>query len=601
MIHFRIQKLVIILFFLKLFFLMTAMQGFSQEKYKVNEITFMGNKHYSAHTLKKLMLTRKYSWLNRDHFRRNLFLDDLDVIANFYHNEGFLEAEIKNYTIKKDTSNNQVDLQIEIEEGQQTTITGISFFGNRVFSDSVLSQRINSKKDQPFKKTVLEKDNYNLLIYYANRGYIEADIKPSLKLSQEKHEILIDFKISEGPKVKIGNIKIKGLKKTKPHVIFRELTFKTDDVYNYAKILQSQRQLYLTGLFKSVFIKPEEKSDQSESVRDIRIEIEEKKNAELNFGFGWGTLDKWRGSIELLQNNLIGTGRQVGISAFASFIARRLETSLTDPWLFSTRTKTDLNGFIERREEPGYDLDRHGLRLTLGRKFGDYTNFSLAYRYEIVDVNLKDIHHNLKEEERGNTRSLTFTVIRDSRDDMINTTRGSLTSFDVESAGAFLAGTSTFIKFTARRKQFFRVTKKFVIGSAVSCGWMGNYGESKEIPIQERFFSGGANSVRGFKEKFLGPKNEANNPIGGNIHLVLNVIELRYLLIKKFSVIAFTDIGNVWPDNSHLTPLKLRGGAGIGLRYHSPLGILRIDYGLKINREPGESAGEFYFSVGHAF
>ncbi|MFZ5517510.1 MAG: outer membrane protein assembly factor BamA [Candidatus Zhuqueibacterota bacterium] len=572
-----------------------------QGKYKVNDIQFIGNAAYQAGSLKKIMLTRKHSWLNRDFFQRNLFLDDLNVILSFYHNEGFLEAAIKNYQIKIDSLKNQVDLKIEINEGAITTIAGISFFGNHVFSDPVLFRAITSGINKPFKKQMLEKDNYNLLILYANQGYIEADIRPSLKASPEKHEILIDFNISEGPQVKIGAIKINGLKKTRPHVILRELVFKTGDIYHYEKILRSQRQLYLTGLFQSIFIKPMEKSPGAPGVRDIQIEVTEKQNAELNFGLGWGTLDKWRGSGELLQNNLMGRAQQVGLATFASFITRRVEASFTDPWLFSTRTKTDFNGFVERREEPGYNINRHGIRLTFGRKLGHFSNLSLAYRYEIVDVDLNDLSQPLKENEKGSTRSLIFTVTRDSRDDMINTTRGSLSSLDIESAGAFLQGTSTFIKLTGRRRQFIPITSRFVIASAVSWGWMGNYGVSKTVPIQERFFNGGANSVRGFKEKFLGPKNEDDNPIGGNIFLTLNLIELRYLVIKKFSFIAFADVGNVWPNRSFLSPVELRGGAGLGLRYHSPLGILRVDYSRKFDRQPGESAGEFYFSVGQAF
>jgi outer membrane protein insertion porin family len=140
-----------------------------------------------------------------------------------------------------------------------------------------------------------------------------------------------------------------------------------------------------------------------------------------------------------------------------------------------------------------------------------------------------------------------------------------------------------------------------ILASALSAGWMNKFGVSKDIPIQERFFTGGASSVRGFKEKYVGPRNELNNPIGGNILLTLNLLELRYMFYKKISAIWFVDVGNVWANGASFQKFGLRKGLGFGLRYNSPLGILRFDYGLKLDRQKGEAPGEFYFSVGQAF
>ncbi len=590
-----VSTLIFIIIILKL------QHAFSQQKYKVEKIEFIGNENYSDRFLKKLMLTRKYNWFNKSHYRKTLFEDDLNAITNFYISEGYLEAMIVNQRVNIDTLNNKVKIEIEINEGERTKITGVSFFGNHVIPDSALFPVIKSSVNKPFKKNMLEKDTYNLLIYYADHGYIEAKVVPSVKLSQEKHEILIDFNIDEGPLVKIGDFKLSGTQKTKLSVILRELEFNKGEIYSYGKILKSQRQLYLTGLFNSVFIRPEEKSLPDQSIRNIRIEVDEKKNGELNFGFGYGTLDHLRGSVELLQNNLLGTARQIGLSAFGSSIARRVELSFTEPWLFSTKTKADLNGFVEKREEPGYDLSRYGGRFTLGRRFGNYTNLNLSYRYEIVRLSTQVTPLSIKPDEKGNTRSLTFTIIRDSRDDIVNTTRGNFSSLDIESAGAFLKGSSTFIKFTIRQKYFYPMMKRLVFGASLTLGWMGNYGLEREIPIQERFFTGGANSIRGFKEKFIGPKNDFKNPIGGNVLLNINLFEFRYTFFKKLSAIVFMDLGNIWKNTSVFKLFDQREGLGVGLRYNSPLGILRLDYGIKLDRRKDESLGELYFSVGQAF
>ncbi len=582
-------------------FLIKVSVGLAQIDFKVRMIEIAGNEHYSDLILQKLMLTRSYNWLTRNHYKSHLLEDDLAAIIQFYRDEGYLEAAIENFEVISDSLKKNIVIKIQITEGERTKIAGISFFGNQTFPDSMLFRLIKSSHEAPYKKSVLENDRIKLLTHYADHGFIEAKVEPGFKLSAEAHKILIDFNIQEGPRVIIGNLKISGTKRTKDFAILRELEFKQGDVYSYGKILQSQRNLYLTGLFNSVFIHPEEKSSELQTMRDIRIEANEKQGGELNFGIGYGSLERVRGSIELLHNNLMGTGRQAGLSGSASSIARRIELSYTEPWLFSTRTKADINALIERREEPAYDLQRYGGKFTLGRKFDDYSRFNLAYRYEISKLSTEASTINLKPEEKGNIRGLIFSLIRDSRDNMINTSRGSFSSLDIEGAGAFLKGTSTFLRLTIRQKYFYPVGRRFIFGTSFTLGWMDKFGASKEIPINERFFTGGATSVRGFKEKYLGPENESNDPIGGKILINLNLLEFRYTFYKKLSTVLFLDMGNVWANHDDFLKLGFRKGLGMGARYNSPLGILRFDYGIKLDRRTGESFGEFYFSVGQAF
>ncbi len=592
----------IVIFVLSWIFAQVADAKNAQPRYRVARVIIENNERFSDATLRQLMLTRPHRWYAKSYFRPEIFQDDLEAISNFYLSEGYLEARILDHEVQIDTTAQRVTIKIRIEEGMQTKISGISFFGNHIFPDSVLMRQIKSAIGKPFRKNWLEDDRFKILFHYANHGYIEANVTPALKLNAETHEMLIDFNIDEGPLVSIGNIKLEGMRKIRPKVISQQLEFRSGETYNHGKILTSQRQLYLTGLFTSVFIRPDEKLEHLPTVRNITVTVEEKKNGEMNFGFGYGTLDRLRGSVELLHNNLFGTGRQAGISGFGSAIARRIELSFTDPWLFGTKTKADLNGYLEQRNEPAYDLDRHGFKFTLGKKFDNFTNLNLTYRYEIAQRADKLNGSAPKPpDQKGNTRSITGLLIRDSRDDMINATRGSFASLNFESAGAFLKGTSTFYKVTMNYRIFYPMTHRLVIASALTAGWMDRYGINDEIPIQERFFSGGAASLRGFKEKYVGPKNELNNPVGGKVLLNLNLLEFRYTFYKKLSAIAFIDMGNVWKNAEALQQFDLRRSAGFGLRFNSPLGILRMDYGVKLDRRRDESPGEFYFSIGQAF
>lgn len=596
-----INKYILLSIIVGLLNFMNAMADTRAEKFTVRKIEFSGNRRHSSRVLQRMLLTRPSSLFSRHFFESHLFADDLEQLIKFYINDGFLEARIEDASVDFDSLRQQVSIRIAIHEGEQTTIAGISFFGNQIAADSVLHGQIKSTVGAPFRKSTLENDTYSLLSFYADRGFIEAQVTPALKINSEQHTILIDFNIDEGQQIRVGELVIDGLKKTRRRVVLRELDFQSGDIYHHRRILASQHKLYLTGLFTSVFIRPENRSSAEAPVRNIRIEAEEKKNGELNFGCGYGTLDRLRGSVELLQNNLAGTGRQIGLSAFVSTIARRLELSFSDPWLFATRTKADINEFFEQREEPGYNLRHYGTKFTLGRRLGSYSQLNLSYRYEIAHLSGEAIPDTLQSTRRGNTRSLTLSLLRDSRNDLVNTNHGTFSSLDVESAGAFLKGTATFVKISGRHKLFYPIGSRLVLASALTAGWMDRFGASREIPIQERFFTGGASSVRGFKEKFVGPQNERQRPIGGNILLVLNLVEIRYMFYKKFSAIAFLDAGNVWSGLPQAEKLDLRKGLGVGLRFNSPLGILRLDYGLKLDRRAGETPGEIYFSVGQAF
>ncbi|MDZ7261909.1 MAG: outer membrane protein assembly factor BamA, partial [candidate division KSB1 bacterium] len=484
-----------------------------QEKTKITKIEFQGNQSFSDRILKKIMVTKESHWYARRYYHPDILKDDLDYLVLFYRDHGFLEIEVKDSLVVNET-NKTAQIVITIFEGKRTIVGGLSFLGNQVFSEIQLLAQIKLRPGDPFSKSALEKDNLALLTLYADAGYLEAKVTPQLSYSQQTHRMLITYYIDEQKPVKIGDISIQGNFKTRASVIRRELDFNSGDIFNYSRVLASQRKLYLTGLFKSVFIKPTRTDTSNGYRKDVAIEVAEKQNGELNVGIGYGTVDRLRGSFEVFQNNLWGTARQLGLSCRASFILQRAEISFTDPWLFATRTRTDVTGYAEARQEPAFDLKSFGGRWALGRQLSNFSRITLSYRYEKVTVsNIRGALSSAT--QKGDTRSLTLSFVWDSRDDLFNARKGAFYSFDFESAGSILRGTNTFIKATLKGKWFFPLKLGLILASAVEADWADNLGTSREVPIQERFYAGGPTSVRGFQEKYLGPLNESKYPIGG--------------------------------------------------------------------------------------
>jgi len=571
------------------------------EKPVVKTIEFSGNYKFSDRTLKKIMLTKETGIFSKPTFHKNLFYDDIESIAQFYRNCGYLDVDIRSQVSVLDSLKDEVFLKLKITEGNQTVIDTIVISGNEKFSENEIRYKLSLKQKTPFNESLLETDNYVLLALYAQKGYIDATVKQELNRDHENSKISINFFIDEGIEVRIKNVNIDGLVKTKPHVIQRELLLEPGMIFDYSKILQSQHRLYQTGLFRNVSIKPVIVDSSRREERDLQVHITEKDNGEINFGIGFGSYDRLRFSSEVFQNNFLGDGNQIGCRLRVSYIIQRFEFLFTNPYIFGTRIKFDLNNFIEHRVEPNYTSQSWGGTATIGKSFTQFSKATLTYKYE--DVTFSEIKDTSEVEElnKGNIRSLLLSGIRDSRDSQFNTTAGSYLDFKFESAGGFLKGTHTFVKVTTEARNFRRIKQSsFILGSRLFLGWMDNFGESLIIPLSERFYAGGPGSVRGYGRSEIGPEDSQGNPVGGRVILLTN-LEVRFPIYKKFGASLFWDMGNVWQHVSNVHPFRLRHGAGIGLRYNSPLGIIRVDAGLKVNRRQEKRIGEIYFTLGQIF
>jgi outer membrane protein insertion porin family len=569
-------------------------------KLKVSSLTFQGNRSFTDRQLRKVMLTRPSRFLSRSYYYSDVLRDDLENLVLFYQQNGYLEAQITDTTIATDTAKQVVDIRIFISEGELTRVEGVTVLGNTVFADSLLLQKIGMAVDEPFRRTRLQEAALSLLTLYANQGYLEAEVVPDVRINPETHRALIDFIIQEKTQFTIAEIRMDGLKKTKPQVVRRELLFHTGEVIKYSHLLESQRRLYLTGLFGSVFVRPQAAASGDSTKKDILIELQEAESIEFNLAAGYGSVEKARGRIEFFNTNWRGTARKFGLATKASFISRSIEGSFTEPRTLGLPWRTDLNLLMEYLEEPSYNLNRIGARLVVGRGFGKRSTASVTYRHERAELRHVEVSP-VPADLESNLRSLALSLIFDTRDNLFNSTRGVYVEWKNELAGSFLSGTDTFVRSVGRLKFFHPLRGSTIVGSALEIGWMDVFGRSKDIPLNERFYAGGPNSLRGFGYQLVGPLDSEGHPLGGRFKLVWNLLEIRQVLYKMMGLALFTDVGNVWsqPEGSHLS--DLRASAGIGLRANTPVGMVRLDYSINLEPKKGEPQARLYFNMGQAF
>jgi len=578
----------------------SALVAAPPQKLRVKSVIIDGNEAFSDRRLKRVMLTRPSGLFSRRYYFPEVFEDDLKNLVLFYQQNGYLEAAVDSSQVDVDSTNRYVDIRILVREGELTLVEGVGVFGSTVFSDSLLFDRIGMRSGNPFKRKKVQDAALSILTLYANNGYLDAEVNPDIRIDTENHRALMDFIIRERSQSHIGRIRIEGLQKTAPKIVERELLFHPGEVAKYGNLLESQRRLYLTGLFQNIFIRPVPTVDQDSTKKDILIEVKENESIEFNIYFGYGSVDRGRTKIEIFNNNLAGRARKVGFSAKASFISYGAEASFTEPRTFGLRWRTDVNLLYEYLEEPGFDVERIGGRVVFGRTFGKRSTLSLAYRIENSDL-LKVKVRYIPAELETNLRSLKLSLIYDTRDNLFNTRSGVYLEWSNELAGSFLRGTDDFWRSLWRIKYFCTWKIATVFAAALDVGWMDYFGRSTEIPLSERFYTGGPNSLRGFDYRSAGPLDENGKPLGGNFKVVLNLIEVRQTIYKMFGGVFFVDIGNVWKhaDNFHFE--DLRSCVGFGLRANTPIGIVRCDYGINVEPEKDEPRGKLYFNVGQAF
>ncbi len=569
-------------------------------KWTVDRVTFSGNQAFDHDRLQSLMVMRPGGWFHSTHYNKSVLDEDINNLTRFYQQAGYLEAKVTDTQIVRDSANYNVRIGLTIDEGAVTHIEGITIFGSTTFSDTTLLKLIGLKPGDPFKRLVIRDGLLSIATLYADSGYLNATVTPDIKINHDAHLAMIDLSVTERARCHISKIKIDGLQRTKRYVVERELSFKEGDVVRYWRLMQAQHRLYLTGLFRSVYIRPLADSTGDSTGRVILVDLEEKLNSEFTVSVGYGSVEKIKGRTEISTTNLAGTARQIGLMVEADFIKRGVEGSFTEPRTFGTRLQTDLNLFYRFQTEPSYDVSRYGGKVTVGRKIGEHGSISTTYRYE--DAALKHVlTTDIPDNADSRVRSLMLSYVHDSRDNLFNPTRGLYLDNSYELAGGFLSGTDAFSRVISRVRYFYSLDRHTIMAMAFRIGWMDTFGNSRPVPLNERFFTGGPNSMRGFGYQRVGPIDENDEPIGGKFEIVWNVLEIRRVIYKMFGVVGFVDVGNVWASARDFRPADLRVDAGPGLRANTPLGIVRLDYGVNLDRHPGESRAKLYLSMGQAF
>ena len=587
------------------------------KRIKIRNIYVDGNLHFPDNKILGLIKTRRVGWFfNPGFFKEDQFNDDLERIKDFYQKNGYLDVSV-DYRLDYDAKGD-IYLRINIEEGKFYTVGSITFKGNVVATEKDLSGSVKAcPVGGVFTYDALKMDVANLQGFYFGKGYIYAQINESAALESQSGKVDISYTIKENEVVYVDRILIRGNIKTKDKVIRRELRIKPGERFDGDKLKRTKERLYNLGFFDEVNYDTDQGSAPDN--RNLVVDVKEAKTGSFSFGGGYSSIDQFVGFVEIEQKNFdwqnwktfTGAGQDLKLRGEMGSVRENFELSFTEPWMFDHPISFgfDLYSRVHDKDSDvgyGYREKRVGGDLRLSKELTEYIKGGLIYRLEEVEISDVDSTalDDLKAEEGKNLiSSMEFTLTRDTTDNVFNPSRGLVLSGSYEIAGGPMGGDKKFNKVFGLASQYYPSFGKNVLQLQARAGIVTPYGDQKKVPIYERFFAGGANTIRGYEERTVGPADpKTSDPLGGEALMIFN-IEYTFPIVEFIKGALFIDTGGVWEQVSDFDMGGFKTGIGFGVRIKTPIGPLKLDYGIPLNKQPGKESkeGRFHFSMSHGF
>ncbi|MFZ5864038.1 MAG: outer membrane protein assembly factor BamA [Nitrospirota bacterium] len=580
-------------------------------RYPLRDVEITGNVAASDRELRDLLATQPGGRWRARYVRDAALEDDGDRIRAWYRAHGFQSATVTASARDRDNPPGATAVFV-VDEGPQTRIGGVTLDGPTTVPFDDLLAAYDVLEGSPYVEARVRAARAAMLERYSEHGFLHAAIDASSPvISADRTRADLRFRVVEGPAVVIGDITLSGNERTAARVILRELDVRSGDVYNPRRIFENQRRVAQLGFLREVRLEPEN-PERVEAVKPLRLSVKERNAGSVDIGGGYANYEGARGFGEITYRNLWGLGRRGGLRVEGSRLERKAVLSYRHPWLFDRRIdgRAALYNEIREEENRGYERTTYGAGVGVERKLALHLTGAVTYDYQLNSFAALDPANPPAtfDSNRANTASLTPSLVWDTRDDVFNPREGTLASAAFENAALLLGSQEQFWKTTIGASTFLPLAAPMTAALSVRGGVSNRFGETRTdrfgeallLPPTERFYVGGRSSVRGYDEDTLGPIGADGKPTGGNIFLVANA-EVRAALPARFGLVAFWDGGNVWHNQRDVRWTDIKTTIGAGLRYHTPVGPLRLDYGHKLNWRAGERHGTFHFTLGHAF
>lgn len=567
----------------------------------IQKIVFKGNKNIKSSQLKKLMTTKQRNILSiitkTGILDEDILKNDIQLLTAYYFDQGYLQAKVSEPKI--DLSNpKKIRIEIGIEEGPRYHLGNIDFKGDFVTTKEALFKVIKIKRGDFYSNTVIRREINALTEKFANQGYAYVEINPEISADDKNLLVHLTFEIDKKKRVFYEKIQVVGNTKTRDKVIRRELVVAEGELYNASDMNKSRDRLKKTGFFKEVDFTTSRGSTEEKINLDVKVE--ETPTGAVTFGIGYSTIESVVGSASMSDRNLFGLGYAGNLKFSLGFESQNVRLSFTDPYFLGYRYAAGVDLYHERVEYfSEYKYMITGGDLRFGKELTNNLRVDAMYKYEIIDVyDVDPFASTTIQEQKGKatTSAISISPSVDTVDDYFNPRRGGKHSLFLQNAGGILGGDNYFVKGVGQTSWFFPLPLYTTLNLRAQVGVIQGYG-GREVPIYEKFYVGGINTVRGFEYGKAGPVDVNDEPIGATKMVVFNA-EFIFPLSRALGLrgALFFDVGKGFDKWSEMTPFRF--GAGPGIRWYSPFGPIRIDFGFNLNPKKGEKRHVLEFTGG---
>ncbi len=628
------RYLVLILF---IGFLLTGGYGsrlFAQENYEIRNVKFHGNKTLSSSFLLDHMGIKKVSGLEKlltkkqpSIYNETMISLAMERLTRTYQSEGFLDVKDSLLPPEMNNKKQTVKLTINIVEGKPVLVDSVKISlspgkneirpvqsspgsGSSIQSlnfDSLrkkVIRKLELKKGKRFRDESLYNDVSLIEDALQQKGYAYANVNFSLNLKPESLRTSISYSVIPGPLCYFGETSISGYKHVKESLILKQMDYKAGERYDQSLLSKTRKDLYQLQLFRVASVLPQTDSATQRNPVPVKIYIQESPRVSTRFGVGYGTEDKFRAFAHLTYRGFLGDARRIELalnhSALQPYSA---DLKLIQPQFLSKKGTLGINPFIGHNTEPGYNIKHFGINVPFTWNFSDVLNSTLTYYLEKVQqqLGLGDTIYSNRESSKFlyNKSGLLLGTVFNNSNPKFSPGHGEYLTLGFKLNGYLFGGDFNYTRLYGDFRAYRQVGDgNWIVAFRIMAGGINSSNSSGYIPVEDRFYAGGANSVRGWSRSELGPKRSDGTPSGGKSIMEGN-LEFRFPLVWKLRSVLFMDTGNVWSESYYYRLNELAYAAGTGLRLETPVGPIRFDVGFPIYNK--KTSPQFFISVGQAF
>ena len=588
--------------------------AFSQEGYQLRSISFEGNKHLSSRSLRKYMehetktvINRILWWKEWPVFHQEELDNDLIRIKQFYQTNGYLYADIQLRT-ETDEEKQSMKLIIQITENEPILFESYSIevhSPKKSKVDSLISsinKEIELKENSVFRDEDVNEVVNQIYLSLINNGFPFPKIEPEVTVDTLEKIAKVKYIVNSNNFSRLGDIKVEGLNDSSEELLRKRVNLRPGAVYSKKEINKARSNAFNMNLFQYVVVNPDVKSD-TVSIVPLIVSVEESKRWDFRIGGGYSTDDRFRVSLMFTKRAFLGGDRTLEFGIKHSY-TWPIDTYIkfTQPSLFIRGVDFTLNPYYSIDREVDYIVDRLGSNFTFDKDFSRKHSVFLAYTYEkskltstlssdTIDLDKDRISYDYLSGFTLGYQFKTFNSVFDPK-------RGWALYVTNAYSGVFFDEAANYFKSVIDLRRYQPLRDEFMLALRARIGYMVPLGTDEETPVQERFLLGGSNSIRGYGRNTIGVANDLDVTVGGN-SMMEGSLEFRYPIFRSFGGAAFVDFGNTWAKSGIYSITDLKYSFGLGLRYSTPIGPVRVDVATPIINDP--FSFHFYLTIGQAF